>query len=395
MRPADNIEESIKKLRYKTDTETREKLLDNVLQTLDKHEEQKSGPTGPDIWRTIMNTKMRKLATAAAILIAATIVLYFIAGPISTTSTVYAEVAERLQKARTLLYSVTTMMHATKIEVAFKEPGYMRMSMPGDYITVMDWTEGKGLSIVPPKKQFIEMDIGSMPDDAAQRQFDAIERLRTLPDRADEDLGEQTISSRAVHGFRVIEGDMINSVWIDPATRELVLVEMEFANAPGMGATMTDFQFDVELEDSLFSLTPPDGYFRMDVQVDASATSETDLIEYLRLWSSWTKDHTFPPTFHPIELQKASMEMAEDGMFGGDNTSDQERFQHAMKMARGIVFVTQLSAEGSQWRYAGENVRSGDAETAIFWYQPSGSATYRVIHGDLSVKDVAPEDLPQ
>lgn len=36
MRPADNIEESIKKLRYKTDVETHEKVLGNVLQTLDK-----------------------------------------------------------------------------------------------------------------------------------------------------------------------------------------------------------------------------------------------------------------------------------------------------------------------------------------------------------------------
>ncbi|MHC4371023.1 MAG: hypothetical protein ACYSW8_25720, partial [Planctomycetota bacterium] len=64
MRPADNIEESIKKLRYKTDAETREKVLGNVLQTMDKNEKQESGVTRPDIWRTIMNTKTRKFATA-------------------------------------------------------------------------------------------------------------------------------------------------------------------------------------------------------------------------------------------------------------------------------------------------------------------------------------------
>ena len=339
-----------------------------------------------------MNTKTRKLATAAAIIAAALVGFHYLG---DSSSTVYADVAERLQKARTLRYSVTTATSATKIEVAFRDPGYMRMSMPGDYITVMDWTQGKGLSIIPPRRQFIEMDIGSMPDDTAQREFDAIEELRTLPDRADEDLGEQVIDGRALHSFRVNKGDVTNNVWIDPATRELVLAEMKFASAPGMSTTMTDFQLDVELEDSLFSLTPPDSYFRMDVQVDAAETGEQDLIDYLRLWSSWTKDHTFPPTFHPIELQKAAMEMAKDGMFDEDETSDQERQQHAMKMARGIVFVTQLSAEGNQWRYAGENVQYGDAQTPIFWYLVEGSATYRVIYGDLSVKDIAPSDLPQ
>ncbi|MHC4618314.1 MAG: hypothetical protein ACYTEQ_11245, partial [Planctomycetota bacterium] len=33
--------------------------------------------------------------------------------------------------------------------------------------------------------------------------------------------------------------------------------------------------------------------------------------------------------------------------------------------------------------------------TAIFWYRPKDSQTFRVIYGDLSVEDVAPEDLPE
>jgi hypothetical protein len=45
--------------------------------------------------------------------------------------------------------------------------------------------------------------------------------------------------------------------------------------------------------------------------------------------------------------------------------------------------------------YAGNGVKLGDAETAIFWYLPEGSETYRVIYGDLSVKDVTPENLPK
>ncbi len=30
----------------------------------------------------------------------------------------------------------------------------------------------------------------------------------------------------------------------------------------------------------------------------------------------------------------------------------------------------------------------------VCWYRPKGSRTYRVVYGDLSVKEIEPEDLP-
>jgi hypothetical protein len=66
-----------------------------------------------------------------------------------------------------------------------------------------------------------------------------------------------------------------------------------------------------------------------------------------------------------------------------------------MTMGRGLVFFQQLDPMGAIWHYAGSGVKLGDAGKAVFWYQPKGSASYRVIYGDLSVKDVAPADLPK
>jgi hypothetical protein len=260
----------------------------------------------------------------------------------------------------------------------------------------MDCIQGKGLSIIPGKKQFIEMEISNLPGDGGRRQFDFIEKLRSLPERADEVLDERQIDGRTVQGYRVSEEGMTNTVWIDPKNRELVEVELEFDSAPGIRGRMTDFRFDVELSDELFSITPPDGYTRLGLQVDGSEASEDDLVEFLRLWSSWTKDATFPPTLNPAELPKVTRELIEAGKFGPDQTATTEpqQFEHIMKITRAMMFVMKLPAE-SNWRYAGENAKYGDAQTPIFWYQPSGSATYRVIYGDLSTKDVAPENLPK
>ncbi|MFB0554745.1 MAG: outer membrane lipoprotein carrier protein LolA, partial [Phycisphaerae bacterium] len=203
--------------------------------------------------RKIMKSPVTKIAAAAVIIIAVLISLSFFGDAVSITSTAYAEVVGRLRNALTMTY---TSNGTTEIEIAFKKPGHMRTTMPGDYVTVIDWTQGKGLSTLPTRKQFIEMEMSNLPHDPAQQQFNVIEKLRTLPDRADEELGTREIDGRVLQGFRVTEEDVINTVWIDPQTHDLVRVETEFINAPGMNVVMTDFQFDVELEDSLFSLTP-------------------------------------------------------------------------------------------------------------------------------------------
>jgi len=397
MRPSENIEKLIKKIRYTTSDETQDRVLGNVLLALDEKQKQKAGVIKPDIWRMIMKTKVTKLAAAAVIIAAVLIGINQFTG--NGASTVYASVVEQLHYARTMTYSIVThtpvdSMPTLRQQMAFKEPGYMRTTTADGYITVINWAQNKGISLWPPKREYIDFEASNYQHDPAQDPFVVVEKLRTLPSQADEMLGEKEIDGRVLQGFRVTQGDMINTVWIDPQTAQLVRVETEYTNSPGMNTIMTDFQFNDELDDSLFSLTPPEGFTRLQVQADVSTVTEQDLIAYLQMWSSWTKDGTFPPTFNPVELPKVTAEMIKQGKFGEGESSQQQRRDEAMQMYRGIMFVTQLPAD-SNWRYDGENVKYGEAETPIFWYQPTGSPTYRVIYGDLKVKDVTPEDLPK
>ena len=396
MSPSENIEKLIKKLHYETSTETHDRVIGNVLLALDKKQKQKAGKITPDIWRMIMKTKMIKLAAAAVIIAAVLVGIHLLGG--NGANAIYASVVEQLQYARTMTYSIVThtpieSMPTLRQQMAFKEPGYMRTTTADGYITVIDWNQNKGITLWPPKREYIDFEASNYQHDPAQDPFMVVEKLRTLPSEADEVLGEKEIDGRVLEGFRITQGDMISTVWIDPRTQQLVRVEIEYTNSPGMNTIMTDFQFNAELDDSLFSLTPAEGYTRMEVQADVSTVTEEDLIAYLQMWSTWTKDGTFPPTFNPIQLPKITAEMIKEGKFGEGETSQQQRQAEAMQMYRGIMFVTQLPAE-SNWRYAGENVKSGEVEIPIFWYQPVGSQTYRVIYGDLSVKDVEPVDLP-
>ena len=77
------------------------------------------------------------------------------------------------------------------------------------------------------------------------------------------------------------------------------------------------------------------------------------------------------------------------------NISDEEKMQLGAAMGRGFMFFRKLEFSGTDGHYVGKGVELGDADTAVFLYRPKGSDTYRVIYGDLSVKDSAPEDLPK
>src|SRR5438309_1284033 len=56
-------------------------------------------------------------------------------------------------------------------------------------------------------------------------------------------------------------------------------------------------------------------------------------------------------------------------------------------------FIGHSMAENS-FRYLGNGVKLGDKDRIVCWYKLKDAKTYRVVHGDLSVRDVQAEDLP-
>ena len=346
--------------------------------------------------RIIMNSKWSKLAVAAGVVLAATLGLSLFGG--GGAGKVYARAVDQLHRARTLTYSMVTKtsmdnMPTVRMDVAFKEIGgtrFIRTATPDGYITVAQaiGNKTKGIGIVPVVRNYATFVMENMPDDPAKDPWAMVETLRGLPSQADEVLGRKEVDGRTLDGFRIREADTVITVWIDPASGRLARAELEVPSAPGMNVIMSNFQLDVDLADSLFSLEPPEGYVPIEIQADAAGIGERDFTAFLRAWSQWTVDGTFPPIVAGPEIAKVVVEMAQGGKFkpGWDFGSQQA-------MYRGLAFISILPA--GTWRYAGQNVPFGDPSVPIFWYQPQGSATWRVIYADLHVADVAPENLPK
>ncbi len=350
--------------------------------------------------RMIMRSPIIKFAAAAVIIIAVFFGMNQFGNPFESSA--FAKVVEQLNSARTLTYSVLTKtnvesMPTVRTTWAYKEPGFLRTTTADGFVTIFDSIKGTGISIMPPEKKYLEVEMTNILGDPSNDPFIIIEKLRTLPNRADEELGEKEIDGQAAEGFRVTKNDTTTTVWIATDTGELVRVEMEFANNPVMNSIMSDFQMNVPLDDSLFSLAPPAGYEKMPfkVQADVSTVTEQDLIEFLEIWVKyWANDSTFPPRISGPDFAKVVYALAQEGKLADSKEAQQQRVSSVESMYRGGIFVGMLPAE-SNWRYAGENVKYGEADTAIFWYRPKGSINYRVIFADLHIEEVAEENLPQ
>ncbi|OHB70847.1 MAG: hypothetical protein A2V70_00675 [Planctomycetes bacterium RBG_13_63_9] len=345
-----------------------------------------------------MNNRIAKLAVAAVVALAVILGLSLFTG--DGTGKAYAKVVDQLHRARTLTYSMVTMtgqenMPTVRLDIAFSDTGRFRSATADGYITVLETTGNgvKGISLVPPTKSYVVFQMTNVPDDPASDPWTTVERLRSLPARADSVLGAREIDGRMLDGFQARQDDTTTTVWIDPKTGQLVRAELQFAGAPGMNIILSDFQLDVPLADSFFSLEPPEGFVPVQVAADVSQVAEQDFVEFLGVWSKWTVDGSFPPTVNGPDIAKIAVQMAMEGKFVGPCPPGYEPDKQKDIMYRGMVFISRLP--GGTWRYAGQNVRFGDPATPIFWYQPAGSATYRVIYADLHVATVPPQNLPK
>ena len=126
--------------------------------------------------------------------------------------------------------------------------------------------------------------------------------------------------------------------------------------------------------------------------MDLFGTTEEDFIEGLRVWAEVPLDGMFPASIAVEDIAKQAPLLEEK--FTELGLSNEEELDVGMKMQKVLLFTRFFQGQG-KWHYAGAGVELGDGDTAIFWYRPKDSETWRVIYGDLSVEDVAPEDLPK
>ncbi|APW62303.1 anti-sigma factor family protein [Paludisphaera borealis] len=169
------------------------------------------------------------------------------------------------------------------------------------------------------------------------------------------------------------------------------------------GHVFHDIVFNPPLDDALFQLDAPEGYVVKAAQPPRIV--ETDVTGFLGVVADFF-DGNFPDRFpHFSRDPEASKRYAkaERAVLTKANPSAAETaLIEAMRRwyATGIpgpgpvhVFLRDQIAPGS-WKYLGKGVKRGDKDRIVAWYRLKNASGYRVIHGDLSIKDASASELP-
>jgi outer membrane lipoprotein-sorting protein len=259
-----------------------------------------------------------------------------------------------------------------------------------------------------------------------------------------ERLGKKEIDGREAVGFRTDANGMDMTLWADPETARPIRIEVGMDMLAGGRMVMSNFRYDVDLEPSMFRLEPPAGYSTQAMTMTMPV--EEDLLRTLRTIAEHGNG-IFPaklgmneevmkalmPARNPAidaemnaEMNAAMNKIA--AKYGGEDKlraiiHGKERpspeimaelrkamepftqkqiqkqmktttpdMQNMQKQMQGVTFYMMLKPQNDA-HYVGGGVKLGTPDRPICWYKPTGAQKYRVIYADLSVKDLAPEDV--
>ncbi len=340
------------------------------------------------IWRTIMKSRTTKLAMATAAVIAVALVLI---SPFGGAAVTFAEVIQPILNAHTVVYDMMVGEDEDGPIIHDVVKGSrLRRATPGEsQVMVIDLDNGRMLTFNTETKGAAYIDIQGPLQEGTRSYLglvrDIAVRLAERPDLSVKEFGRKEINGRQAVGFQVYEPYMTLTIWADAETRLPVRIELLRGQAP---IILKNIEFDVTVDDAQVSMEAPPGYTVADTQFDMTKFSEEDFVETLRLWVELVLDGSFPERLKLEDLMEAPIDVEQLDL------PAEEIMQLGTRVARGYMFLHVL-AQGDGYEYVGKGVKLGDADKAVFWYRPQGSDTHRVIYGDLSVRDVALEDLPQ
>ena len=213
-------------------------------------------------WRIIMKSPITKFAAAAAIIIAVLIAINQFGGSIDLANKAFAEVAQKVKKAKTVSWTSKSLAEAgifgegnDNMKFKIIEPYHARVEFPDGKIWILDYSVQKGLIIDPGKKTAEVLSL--LPNTLSV--YDDYKNLLNLEYFRVKKAGSEILNGKVVTVFEVkgiISGYKM-TIYADPETKLPVRIETTMM---GKDIALTDLTFDAEIDQTLFTLDIPEGF---------------------------------------------------------------------------------------------------------------------------------------
>jgi hypothetical protein len=426
-------------------SESTSRAVDKVRRTL-------TGETNIDsnnrMWRIIMRSPITKLAVAAVVIIAAGLAIHYFAGEGTQKCCAWTQIADKVAQFKTCVcwthmklsgglaagpevdskiyissgygYRIDTFADGNIIQQAYMATDYNAM-----------------IIVTPPQKKYRRMVLTDEALAAAKntdpRVFVTQFAFGTLGHQ--KDLGKDIINGVEVRGIEVnnppatkgVFNNFIGRMWVDTATEYPVRmeVEAEYGTGEKKGNTvqvMDGFEWGKELDPAIFEPNIPSDY-TMTAETKMPGWDERSAMDGFKHFSEMAKGK-YPRSIKTMmqegmdlstQSMQESMQQAlvkDMNIVPGTQLSEamkQELYNKAKKIGEAMQpeimssqvklqgpfnFYNKLAHDGKEPVYYGKDVNAGDANSVLMRWKVS-QGQYRVILGDLTVKNVNADELAE
>jgi len=436
MRPADEIENAVKKMSFKAGPKMDKDLWAETAKAQNELRKTMLAPGRRNIVRTIMRNPMTKLSGAAAVVIACLIGLSFWPG--TESGIALADVLAQIEKASACRYQWSTWRtseHGGK-SIKSQAHNYTTLRSPkyGGKIEQLDPNvdpnSGMGtltycsiqekaiFSIWPEQKKYsrINFDDAEQLTSLVQSQYEYYARgmVKEILRCKYESMGRSAIDGIEVEGFRTTDPNFVSQdkqhepnqvdvkIWVDVKTRLPVRSEEHLTydkEKKTVHFATHDYQWDIPVDATEFKPVIPDDYTLLGreavkwpaITEEAAIQGLRQCVEFLGKYLETINLTSLYSAFEKSETPGA-LRLKEElrGLVGPEQ--DQRRMDVLKPMF--VLNMFYVGLDGKDRAYYGKAVTSKDADKVLMRWKVS-DGEYRVIFGDLHVETVAAERLTE
>ena len=429
MKSAKNIKQYIKKLNINSSDQIHSRVLDKLVKKLDNSKTQ-SVIKQPNTWRIIMQSKIAKLAAAVVIIATVAIGLNRCGIKVDMSSPAFADVLEQVKKATSVYYKENFQVgdNSWSQEMMINENGVKRLILNKNMVMLFDSRNGINLTLDSKTKRGFRTVIKPRPE---MKLFNSLDFLATRHEKGISFVGNEIIDGKETRVYEDIQPLQFSctTIWVDPETdlpvrvvsetippddpnyfpiKMLSLYSKDFGDDNDMSCggnlcgnctprytkkVMTDFQWNIDLDTKLFDTEIPEDYEKHEEKL--SQPDETYLIEALKFWSEMSdgllpidvNDLMDPNTIEPMFIKK--FKKGQNPYQEYNNAAD---FMDTFRW--GAIFAERKIVSQKNWHASKESVYFGQADKPLYWWQIEDSNNYQVIYGDLTIDEVAEDEIP-
>jgi len=384
---------------------------DDISEGQTESQEEQLAVTQPNVWRTIMKSRITKLAVAAAVIIIAALVINF---QFSTSGVAWGALVEKIENVQNVVYHLTANVkmqgipqgqtpNTETIGYYSSEHGSRVENYIDDKLSFTMYLNPKAnifVSVMPDQKKFMKV-TGKSSDELKQisEKDDPRVMVRNMMSAEYIHLGRDKINGIDVEGIectgpRVMGGmfeDATARLWVEIGTDFPVRIEIEGVVSGGqmeMSMVIDDFQWNVDLDPALFVPDIPSDYTSQEMKIEAN---EDTAINGLKLFAELT-DGRYPSNLALLTLMKEITEELTK-KYGIKIIEKQDEYTSTLTdILQAGSFYAQLAGAEKEAVYYGDSVTSENPDAVLLRWKVSDN-DYRIIFGDLSVGNATAEEL--